>query len=121
MAVSPFAPGKNAKTQKTREGSERFKTHDNIAYIAYNLHFDMKTPGRRASVRTRNFRRFLSDADAAILAAAGHGDMSAGFKNLLAAYQKLYSCGLITLDDIDCHLDKYAQSNISNGTNKPIR
>jgi len=76
--------------------------------------------GRPASVRTRNFRRFLSDADAAILAAAGAGDMSQGFHNLLAAYRKLYECGLITLDDIDCHLDKYAQSNISNGTDKHI-
>jgi len=109
-----------ANSRRLRWGSERFKIVAYIAYIAYNFHFDMKTPGRRASVRTRNFRRFLSDADAAILAAAGHGDMSAGFKNLLAAYQKLYSCGLITLDDIDCHLDKYAQSNISNGTDKPI-
>lgn len=93
---------------------------DYIADIADNLHFDMKKPGRRASVRTRNFRRFLSDADAAILAAAGAGDMSAGFLNLLAAYQKLYSCGLVTLDDIDCHLDKYANKNISNDTDKPI-
>jgi hypothetical protein len=40
MAVSPFAPVGNAETQKTREGSERFKTHDNIAYIAYNFCLD---------------------------------------------------------------------------------
>lgn len=43
-------------------------------------------PGRPASIRTRNFRRYLTDADAAILAHAGDGDMSAGFRNLIDWY-----------------------------------
>jgi len=43
-------------------------------------------PGRPASIRTRNFLRKLSDSEAAILAHAGNGDISAGFKNLLDMY-----------------------------------
>ncbi len=43
-------------------------------------------PGRPASIRTRNFRRRLTDADAAILAHAGDGDISAGFRNLIDWY-----------------------------------
>jgi hypothetical protein len=43
-------------------------------------------PGRPASIRTRNFRRYLTDADAAILAHAGQGDMSAGFRHLIDFY-----------------------------------
>jgi hypothetical protein len=42
--------------------------------------------GRPASIRTRHFLRKLSDAEAAILAHAGNGDISAGFKNLLDMY-----------------------------------
>jgi hypothetical protein len=45
-----------------------------------------KRPGRPASIRTRKFQRRLSDADVAILAHAGNGDVSAGFRNLLAWY-----------------------------------
>ena len=55
--------------------------------------------GRPASIRTRHFRRQLSDNDAAILAAAGAGDMSQGFHNLLSIYQLLYSHGVKTIDD----------------------
>jgi hypothetical protein len=56
--------------------------------------------GRPASIRTRNFKRRLSDSDAAILAAAGNGDVSAGFHNLLSIYQFLYSHGIKTIDDV---------------------
>ena len=45
-----------------------------------------KRAGRPASIRTRRFQRRLSDADVAILAHAGNGDVSAGFRNLLAWY-----------------------------------
>ena len=55
--------------------------------------------GRPASIRTRNFKRRLSDNDAAILAAAGNGDVSQGFHNLLALYQHLYAHGIKTIDD----------------------
>lgn len=43
-------------------------------------------PGRPASIRTRRFQRILTDADAAILAHAGQGDISAGFRNLIDWY-----------------------------------
>jgi hypothetical protein len=56
--------------------------------------------GRPASIRTRNFKRRLSDSDAAILAAAGNGDVSAGFHNLLSIYQYLYAQGIKTIDDV---------------------
>jgi hypothetical protein len=56
--------------------------------------------GRPASIRTRNFKRRLSDSDAAILAAAGNGDVSAGFHNLLSIYQYLYAHGIKTIDDV---------------------
>jgi hypothetical protein len=45
-----------------------------------------KRAGRPASIRTQQFRRKLSPADVAILAHAGAGDISAGFRNLLSWY-----------------------------------
>jgi hypothetical protein len=46
--------------------------------------------GRPASIRTRHFLRHLTDIEAAILAHAGAGDISAGFKNLLDWYQQMH-------------------------------
>ena len=46
--------------------------------------------GRPASIRTRNFLRHLTDTEAAILAHARDGDISAGFKNLLDWYQQMH-------------------------------
>lgn len=61
-----------------------------MAVIFYNVKINNAMPsgkpGRPASIRTRNFRRYLTDADAAILAHAGDGDMSAGFRNLIDWY-----------------------------------
>lgn len=42
--------------------------------------------GRPASIRTRWFTRHLSDEQAAILAHAGQGDISAGFRNVIDLY-----------------------------------
>ena len=56
--------------------------------------------GRPASIRTRNFKRRLSDSDAQILAAAGAGDVSAGFRNLIALYQELYAMGYKSIDEV---------------------
>ncbi len=42
--------------------------------------------GRPSSIRTRHFLRKLSDTEAAILAHAGQGDISAGFRNLINWY-----------------------------------
>jgi hypothetical protein len=79
-----------ANSRRLRWGSERFKIVAYIAYIAYNFHFDTMPAGRPASIRTRNFLRHLTDTEAAILAHAGDGDISAGFKNLLDWYQQMH-------------------------------
>lgn len=42
--------------------------------------------GRPASIRTRYFCRRITQTDAEILAHAGNGDISAGFRNLLDWY-----------------------------------
>lgn len=46
--------------------------------------------GRPASIRTRHFLRHLTETEAAILAHAGNGDISAGFRNLLDWYQQMH-------------------------------
>lgn len=42
--------------------------------------------GRPASIRTRRITRNISDAEAAILAHAGQGDVSAGFRYVINFY-----------------------------------
>jgi hypothetical protein len=71
-------------------------------------------PGRPPSVRTRRFQRQISDSQAAVIAAAGAGDMSIGFHNLIDLYRQLYDLGMINGDDIDCcisNLVKLLESN----------
>ncbi len=46
--------------------------------------------GRPASIRTRHFLRHLTETEVAILAHAGGGDISAGFRNLLDWYQQMH-------------------------------
>ena len=46
--------------------------------------------GRPASIRTRHFLRHLTETEVAILAHAGNGDISAGFRNLLDWYQQMH-------------------------------
>ena len=65
-------------------------------------------PGRPASIRTRQFQRRLSDADVAILAHAGDGDVSAGFRNLLDWYCQ--SVNQIEKDERSCFYSE-AQNN----------
>ena len=48
---------------------------------------------RPASVHTTHFNRVLSDADKAILACAGRGDISLGFKNVLECFAILWELG----------------------------
>lgn len=60
--------------------------------------------GRRACTSTRHFRRFLTDADAAVLAAAGDGDMSAGFHAVLDTYQTLHALGYRADDCLRCFI-----------------
>lgn len=63
-----------------------------------------KKPGRPPSIRTRRFQRYLSDNQAAIIAAAGAGDMSEGFNNLIDLYSQLYELRMVNGDDIDCFI-----------------
>ena len=58
-------------------------------------------PGRPPSIRTRRFQRYLSDNQAAVIAAAGAGDMSVGFCNLIDLYSQLYELRMIDGDNID--------------------
>ena len=49
--------------------------------------------GRPASLNAKTLQRKLDDGQRTILLAAGRGDMSAGFLEVLDAYQHLYSLG----------------------------
>lgn len=49
--------------------------------------------GRPASIRTRYFCRRITQTDAEILAHAGAGDISAGFRNLLDWYCQSVNIG----------------------------
>jgi hypothetical protein len=57
--------------------------------------------GRPSSTKSKWFNRQLSDVDKQILAAAGNGDMSRGFKNLLEIYQVLWSHGYRSTIDFE--------------------
>jgi hypothetical protein len=49
---------------------------------------------------TRYFSRPLSDADRAILMAAGRGDISVGFREVLAVYADLWHAGFRPGDNL---------------------
>lgn len=73
-------------------------------------------PGRPPSIRTRRFQRYISDSQAAVIAAAGAGDMSVGFHNLIDLYRQLYELRMINGDNIDCcisNIVKLLESNKS--------
>jgi hypothetical protein len=53
----------------------------------------MKRNGRPPSINSRWFYRELTMPDKLILACAGDGNISDGFRNVLAAYQILWNCG----------------------------
>jgi len=55
---------------------------------------------RRASIHTRHFNRVITDADAAILACAGRGDISEGFKNALECFAILWELGYRPQNDL---------------------
>ena len=50
--------------------------------------------GRPADPNVKHFQRKLGPAERATLLAAGDGDMSAGFLEVLDAYQYFYNLGL---------------------------
>ena len=49
--------------------------------------------GRPPSINSRWFYRELTMPDKLILACAGNGNISDGFRNVLDAYQILWNCG----------------------------
>jgi hypothetical protein len=53
----------------------------------------MEMAGRPSSPQTRNFLRRLSDPQRMILLAAGNGDLSKGFENVLDLYQYAHNEG----------------------------
>ena len=57
------------------------------------LNISLWIVARPASVHTTHFNRVLSDADKAILACAGRGDISLGFKNVLECFAILWELG----------------------------
>jgi len=61
--------------------------------------------GRPASANTVYFTRKLDEPTRAILASAGEGDISQGFKTALDIYRALYLRGYTPDQDINCFLD----------------
>ena len=49
---------------------------------------------RHCSPDTKYFQRVLSPADRAVLMAAGAGDISDGFREILATYAALWNAGM---------------------------
>jgi hypothetical protein len=56
---------------------------------------------RPCKLDTVNFFRRLKDEERVILLAAGAGDLSEGFRNLLAIYAALHNAGFRPSDDIE--------------------
>jgi hypothetical protein len=55
---------------------------------------------RPCKIDTVNFFRRISDDERAILLAAGAGDLSRGFRDMLALYAALHNAGFRPGDDI---------------------
>jgi hypothetical protein len=67
--------------------------------------------GRPASIRTRHFLRHLTETEVAILAHAGNGDISAGFRNLLDWYQQMH-CQADNANDFVISGDRSPANNL---------
>jgi hypothetical protein len=59
---------------------------------------------RPCKLDTVEFQRKLSDQDRAILLAAGAGDLTRGFKELLSIYTVLHNAGFRPGDDLESML-----------------
>jgi hypothetical protein len=73
--------------------------------------------GRPANPNVRVFQRHIDDGQRAILLAAGNGDMSAGWLEVLDTYQHLYSLGFrpgMAFDHLVVLLSTGDQKNASN-------
>lgn len=56
----------------------------------------------KASPNVKYFQRTLGDAERAILLAAGSGDMSAGFLEVIDTYRHFYNLGLRPSTPLEC-------------------
>lgn len=65
--------------------------------------------GRPSSANTRHFTRRLDDSMRAILSAAGEGDISQGFLNMMDIYRALALRGYTPDMDINCFIDNIRQ------------
>ena len=70
-------------------------TQQRQLFDPYNL-----AMARPCKIDTVNFFRRLKDSERAILLAAGAGDISEGFRNLLAIYATLHNAGFRPGDDV---------------------
>jgi hypothetical protein len=67
---------------------------------------------RPCKIDTVNFFRRLKDDERAILLAAGAGDLSEGFRNLLAIYAALHNAGFRPGDSLE-RISIFANANHS--------
>jgi hypothetical protein len=56
----------------------------------------------KASPNVKYFQRQLGDAERVILLAAGSGDISAGFHQVIDAYRHFYNLGLRPSTPLEC-------------------
>lgn len=74
--------------------------------------------GRPAKPDVRHFQRRLGDAERTVLLAAGQGDMSAGFLEVIDAYRHFYNLGLrpdMALESVTLVLPPASDKNASKG------
>ena len=70
-----------------------------------------RTPGRSVgmpqAMKAQNFNRRISAEEALILATAGSGSKTEGFRNLLSLYGELHNIGFRSCMGLQEFLDKY--------------
>lgn len=76
--------------------------------------------GRPSSPQTRNFLRRLSDPQRMILLAAGNGDLSKGFENVIDLYHYVHNEGYRPGMELNSLQIGRATTN-SPDTSKPVR
>ncbi len=57
--------------------------------------------GRPSSLNVKYFQRQLGESERTILACAGNGDISLGFKVVIESFAKLWEAGYRPQDDLD--------------------
>ena len=76
-----------------------------------------RTPGRSVGMpqvmAAQNFNRRISAEEALILATAGDGSKTEGFRNLLSLYVELHNIGFRSYMSLQEFLDTHTRSNSS--------